>query len=184
MATIDRFEYGAIDNTYYGSYTIKLGELIIDAPLDFSDELWDFDSFDDEQRDRFWKKFQYRYWYHELGIMPFKRWHMELMRIIDERMPVYKMLYQALADGVSIMEIGDTYHKSRHIYSDFPQTMLGGQNQDYASAGNDTESETLQTGNFLDIAAKVKYYDDVDAMLLDDVRPVFSCLSTVSFNGF
>ena len=169
---------------FHAPYTVQLGELIIDAPLDFDSPLWDFDSYDEDQRDRFWMKFQYRYWYHDLGIMPFKRWHMELMRIINERMPVYKQLYAAIDDGMTVFELGDEFHKARHIFSDFPQTMLGGVNQDYASSGNDNEHETLRTGGLLDVAERAKYYDDVDAMLLDDVRVCFSCLSTVGLNMF
>jgi hypothetical protein len=37
----------------------------------------------------------------------------------------------------------DIYYKSRNIYSDFPQTLLAGHNQDYASSGNDSEYEKI-----------------------------------------
>lgn len=37
----------------------------------------------------------------------------------------------------------DVYYKSRNIYSDFPQTLLAGHNQDYASSGNDSEYEKI-----------------------------------------
>ena len=42
---------------YHSVYSIQLCELINDGWIDFSSHEWDFDCYDEEQRDRLWKKF-------------------------------------------------------------------------------------------------------------------------------
>jgi hypothetical protein len=82
-------------------------------------------------------------------------------------------MYQAMADGITTMTDYDEWHKSRDVYSSFPQTALGGSNQDYASSGNDREYETVRDYGLLDAGERIGTYNDVDAMILNELEPLF-----------
>lgn len=168
---------------YHAAYTIQLCELINDGWIDFDSTDWDFDCYDIEQRNRLWRKFERRYYYREIGILPPGRWKWELLRKLDEIMPKYKPLYKMLEEGQNILQHYGEYGKSRNIYSDFPQTMLGG-NEDYASNGTDKEHEEIYLGDWIEQLEKIKNYDDVDVMILKELETMFSCMFTVNINGY
>lgn len=175
---------------FHAVNTICLGELIHDGLVDFKDGTWNetesgvkIDWYDDEQRDRFWGKFQQHYFYREIGEIPYKRWKDNLLSSIAELMPKYKMLYEALAKGIDPMQVYDDYGKSRNIYSDFPQTMLSG-NEDYASTGNDNQYERIRQGDFVEKMNAIMYaYKDPDQALIDELDKHFFCLLTSNMNG-
>lgn len=168
---------------YHAVYSIQLCELINDGWIDFSDESWDFDCYDKEQRDRLWKKFERRFYWREIGIIPPGRWKWELLRKLDEIMPKYKPIYKALTDGQNILQHYGEYGKSRNIFSEFPQTQLG-DNEDYASNGTDREHEEIYLGDWIDQLSKLKNYDDVDVMILKELETMFSAMFTVNVNGY
>lgn len=167
---------------YHDVMTITLQEIMETQGL--SDELlrrWaSFDAFDDAQRSRLWTKFRGRFDWREIGILPIRRWLDRLVAKLNEVMPKYKPLYQAIADGATPLTDSDEYHKGRDVYSTFPQTALGGSNQDYATSGNDREYETVREFGLLALAEKIKSYNDVDVMVLDELEPLFSCLMSTT----
>lgn len=175
---------------FHAVNTIMLGELIHDGLVNFKDGTWNetesgvaIDWFDDEQRDRFWGKFQQHYFYREIGEIPYKRWKDNLLAKIAFLMPKYKLLYEVLKKGVDPMQVYDDYGKSRNIYSDFPQTMLSG-NEDYASTGNDNQYERIRQGDFVEKMNAVMYgYKDPDQMLVEELDSHFFCLLTSNLNG-
>lgn len=175
---------------YHAVFSIQLCELINDGWINFSDESWDFDSYqregvenDREQRDRLWKKFERRFYWREIGIIPPGQWKWELLRKLDEIMPKYKPIYKMLDDGQNILQHYGEYGKSRNIFSEFPQTQLGN-NEDYASNGTDREHEEIYLGDWIDQLSKLKNYDDVDVMILKELETMFSCMFTVNVNGY
>lgn len=168
---------------FHATFSVQLGELIHDGWIDFSDESWNFDSFDEEQRNRFWKKFQDRFFYREIGIVPPGRWKHETLRKLNEIMPKYKPAYAALANGQDIFQKYGSYGKSRNVFSDFPQTLLGG-NQDYASNATDREHEEIYLGDWFEKMERIKGYDDVDLLILKEMETMFSCMYSVSINGY
>lgn len=168
---------------YHAVYSVQLCELINGGLIDFSSTEWDFDSYNEEQRNRLWEKFKNRFYYREIGIIPYKRWKTELLRKLNEIMPKYKPAYKALEDGQSIFQTYGEYGKSRNIHSEFPQTLLGG-NQDYASNGTDKQHEEIYTGNWMEQIAKLKAYDDVDIMILNELETFFSVMFSVNLNGY
>lgn len=179
---VEQFDITYFDE-FHSVYSIQLCELIEGGWIDFNSHDWDFDCFDEEQRNRFWTKFKRRFYWREIGIMPPGQWKWELLRKLDEIMPKYKPAYQAIKDGVDIFRHYGEYGKSRNIYSDFPQTMLGN-NQDYASNGTDREHEEIYLGDWIDQIAKLKTYDDVDVCILKELETMFSCMFTVNVNGY
>lgn len=179
---VDNYEE-LIKPDYHSVYSIQLCELINDGWIDFNSSDWNFDHYDLEQRNRLWKKFERRFYYREIGILPPGRWKWELLRKLDEIMPKYKPIYEMLANGQNILQHYGEYGKSRNIFSDFPQTMLGG-NEDYASNGTDREHEEIYLGDWIDQLAKLKNYDDVDVMILKELETMFSCMFTVNVNGY
>ena len=168
---------------YHAVYQIQLCELINDGIIDFSSEEWDFDSYNKEQRNRLWQKFEKRFYWREIGIQPYKRWKWELLRKLNEIMPKYKPAYKALDDGVNIMQTYSEYGKSRNMFSEFPQTMLSG-NQDYVTNGTDRQHEEIYLGDWMSQVEKLKTYDDIDICILKELETMFSVFYSVSINGY
>ena len=171
-----------VANGWRSPISLVLGELIEDGVIDFSSELWNFDSFNQEQRDRIYRKLEARFRYRSIGIIPFQRWRRRLLATMNEQMAKLKWAYQALEDGTDPMQAGSRYRKYRNIDSDFPQTLLS-QNQDYASYGTDFEEEEIMQKAWLEFLAQLKDASGVDEILLDALEPLFSSLITVSMNG-
>lgn len=164
--------------------SVTLGELIYDGWVDWNADEWKWDAYNDEQYTRVCNKIENHYFDREIGILPPGLWKRRYINKMNEIMPKYKYLYQALDDGVNILQDSDVYHKSRNVYSDFPATQIKADTQDYASNATDNEYETVTLGNYLDAAQKVKNYDDVDLMIINDLEPLFSCFYTVNVNGY
>lgn len=179
---IEPFElesYNEFDRTYWNGLSISVGELT-DAGV--INETWfsTFDYFDEEQAHRLWQKFLGRYQFRELGILPPGRWKLRCIALLNEIMPKYKYLYQAIADGASPMMESDEYHKGRDVYSAFPQTALGGSNQDYASSGNDREYETIRDYGLMELSDRIDRYNDVDVLVLNELDKLFMAINTTS----
>lgn len=168
---------------YHAVFSIQLCELINDGWIDFSSRDWDFDYYNEEQRNRFWEKFKRRYYWREIGIMPPGQWKWEILRKLDEIMPKYKPLYEALDNGQNILQKYGEYGKSRNIYSEFPQTLLGG-NSDYASNGVDKEHEEIYLGDWIEKVGDIVTYNDIDVCILNELESFFSGLFTVNVNGY
>lgn len=184
MATndIEPFElagYTELDRTYWSAMSITVGELM-DAGIVTKSWFMTFDAYDANQAETLWTKFVGRYQFREIGILPPKRWMLRTIAKLNEVMPKYKPMYQAIADGITTMTDYDEWHKSRDIYSSFPQTALGGANEDYASSGNDREYETVRDYGLLDAGARIRAYNDVDTMILDDLDVLFMSIRTTA----
>jgi len=98
-------------------------------------------------------------------------------------MPKYMYWYKTLDDDILLGTEGE-YYKSRNVFSDFPQTSLVGDSQDYASTGNDVEYERIKQMDPLELEDRIKNYNDVDLAIINEIEPLFSCLFTVNINGF
>jgi hypothetical protein len=182
MSDVQPFElegYTERDRTYWSALSITVGELM-DAGMVTEEWFKGFDSFDNEQASRLWQKFVGRYQFREIGIIPPKRWMLRVIAKLNEVMPKYKPIYQAIADGITTMTDYDEWHKSRDVFSTFPQTALGGANEDYASSGNDREYETVRDYGLLDAGERIGAYNDVDVMILDDLDILFASVRTTS----
>ena len=179
---IPNFQEPPLERDWHAVVSITLRELIEEGIIDFSSHEWDFDAYDPVQRNRFWRKFEDRYYFREIGLLPYAKWKKRLIGQLNEIMPKYKWLYKAYDDGIDPLQIGSEYNKSRNIDSDYPQTMLSG-NQDYASFGRDFEHEKIQLGDMLERAGSVKDAQYVDSMILDELEHLFSCLVTVNINA-
>ena len=67
------------------------------------------------------------------------------------------------------LQIEDVYTKTRDIFSDFPQALLEGQG-DYASTGDDRESETVREGDVIEkLVDFAERYNDVDVLILGEL---------------
>ena len=178
------YQFSDIDKTkgWRSPISLVLGELIEDGLINFSEEVWDFDSYDAEQRDRIYTKLEARYRYRSIGIIPLARWRRRLIGQLNESMDKYKWAYKALEDGIDPLQVAGRYRKYRNIDSDFPQTLLS-ENQDYASFGTDFEEEEITQGDWLEFLQKLKKSKGVDELLLDELEGLFSSLMTVSING-
>lgn len=168
---------------YHDVTTITLRELMEGEVI--TDELFSSDLIawhSDEVRDRVWAKFVIRFEFREIGILPILKWKHRIVGRLAECMPKYNPLYEAIDRGQSYMVDGDEWHKGRDVHSEFPQTALGGSDVDYASHGTDTEYETIHYRDALEYAGTIARYNDVDALILNELEPLFMCLMSQNIN--
>lgn len=169
---------------YHSVVTIQLCELANAGFFDLTREDWDFGpKFSPEQHKQLCEKITAHYWYREIALVPPGLWKHEFLRKLNEIMPKYMILYKNADDGVQ-MGTESEYYKSRNIFSDFPQTSLAGDNQDYASTGNDVEYERIKQLDPVELANRLVSYNDVDLMIINELESMFSCLFTVNVNGY
>lgn len=167
-------------------YTVTLGELIDKGVFDWSLDIldWSAAAYSAEQYTRVCTYFIERFRFREIGIEPFYEWATMLHRkLVYELMPKYGNLYRYLDDEFDPAQISDRYRKRRAIGSDYPETMLSG-NSDYASNGQDEESEEVERGSLQDAYnAYVASYRTIDEHLLDELESMFIGLYTASIDG-
>ena len=169
---------------YHAIVSIQLCELANDGWFDLTREDWDFGpKYSAEEHSKLCTMILDHFYYREISLIPPGRWKREFLRFMNEIMPKYMYWFRALNSG---MQLGSNseYYKSRNIYSDFPQTNLAGENQDYASTGNDVEYERVRYDDITELQNKLKSYDDVYRAILNEMEPLFSCLLSVSVNGY
>ena len=185
MPTIEPYRMCDSVPDFHSVESIQLGELINGGLFDWRNDVglrWD--AYSEEQYERVCTKFVNRFFYREIGIVPYGQWILAYVRKMNEIMPKYKPFYKNIEEGADILATEDTYGKSRDLFSDFPATMLSG-NEDYASNGTDRQYENVHQGDFMEklIEAKERY-NDIDVMILEECETLFSCFMTVSVNGF
>lgn len=167
---------------FHDSDSVQLGELVQAGWFDLSDkETWAWPKYTDEQDDTLRNKIVNRFWNRGLGILPAGMWKRQFLERMNEIMPKYIALYRVLEQDPQLLGASSEYYKSRNIFSDYPQTQLGG-NSDFASTGNDTEYERIRQLDILDFAERLKAYRDVDVLIMDEIEDLFSCLISVSIN--
>lgn len=156
----------------YDYMTITLGEWYELGFYTPSDDSWRFDAYDDAQYERLCNKLLDRYYYREVSIPLPAQWKRAYLRKLNEIMPKYKLLYARVEQGLNPLQESRDRSKSRDIFSDFPETMLSG-NSDYASTGNDRESDMLREGNAAELLTQfAREWQDVDALILDELEHV------------
>lgn len=178
------FDSDCTHDDWHAVVTVQLGELYEDGFFDLAKASWRFPSYSEEQHKRLCKKILNHYYYREIALIPPGVWKREFLRTMDEIMPKYILLYKYLDEMPELFGASSEYYKSRNVYSDFPQTNLNGNNGDYASSGNDMEFERLRQLDILDLAERLKSYNDVDLLIIEEIEPLFSCLLTVNVNAF
>lgn len=101
-------------------------------------------------------------------------------------MPKYRPLYAQLENGeFDPLQNGGKYGKRRDINSEFPETLLSGTDEAYASSGVDSEYEEIgRDGSLAENAAiYAEQFRAVDVMILDELESLFSCLYSTNANG-
>jgi len=167
---------------YHDASSVQLGELVEVGWFNIEDkEVWHWPQFDEEQDSRLRTKIVNRFWNRSLGILPPGLWKRQFIELMNEIMPKYILMYGAVSEDGNLPGHEGEWYKSRNIFSDFPQTQLGG-NSDYASTGNDTEYERIRRADILETIERLKDYRDVDTLVLDNIEQMFSCLVSVSVN--
>lgn len=184
MQPVPPFEPCDIVNGYYPQYSIMLGQLVDEGYFTWDDGTWDFPRYSDEQDARLKAKILDHYYLREIALYPLGAWKHEFLRIMREIMPKYIPLYKVLDESPQLLGAYSDYYKSRNVYSDFPQTQLNGENGDYASTGNDMEYERIRQLDILDLAERLRSYDDVDLMIVKDLDTLFCSLLSESLNAF
>lgn len=184
MQAINPFEPAPNAPDYHSVYSIQLCELVEGGFDPFGDKRWEsLQWYSEEQKSRFEEKFKARFWFRDIGITPPGKWRWELTRVLGEVLPKYTGAYAAIDGGLTPLATQDVYEKERNVYSDFPATQLNASVNDYARNANDREHETVTNGDFIAKMDAIRSrYNDVDAMLLDELEVCFACMMSVSLN--
>lgn len=178
------YESGELQADYHAVVSVQLCELINGGWLDWNDDSWHWSAYNDEQYKRVCKKFNDRYYFREIGILPPLQWKMELLRKFNEIMPKYIPAYKALESGSNILASENRYGKHRNVFSDFPATQLKSETQDYASNATDNQYEDIVIGDWIETLNRLKDYNDIDVMILNELDSMFSTWFTVNTNAF
>ena len=181
---IDKMEPYNPEPDYHAVVSVQLCELVNDGFCDKQLTGCELPYYSVEQDTRLREKLTDHYWYREISIVPPGVWKHEFIRRMREIMPKYIPLYKLINESPELYGGDSEWYKGRDIYSDFPQTQLSGENQDYASSGNDREFQRIKQGDVIDTAKRLTDYNDVDLMIVNDMSPLFSCLFTVNINSF
>lgn len=154
------------------NYTITLGEVLSNGLVDFSLDIWDFQYYNTDQRDRIYNKITDRYYYAEIACVPVGKWRHFLLDALNKRAPKANLLYEFM-DNTDNLQAGDKEHKlNRLVFSDFPQTALAA-NQDFATNSHDFEEQidkALGSNELMDIWEKWRNPDDY---LVDGIKSCF-----------
>lgn len=180
----NRYEYIEPPNDYYSPISVSLDVLVDCGVIDFnSDEMY-YPWYSDEMRKKLNEMIYARYCIRDVSIIPIGIWIQQFVRKMTELEPKYTLLYKYVENGVNFTQEENTYYKGRTIDSEFPQTMLSG-NSDYASFGRDVENEQVREGNALEkIYDFVRNYQDVNALVLDEIEVLFSSLAAANINSY
>jgi hypothetical protein len=167
---------------FYNQITITFGELIERGGVNWNDDEWKWNYYNDEQHSRIDKMLEDHYYDREIGVLPPNRWRRHFIRLLNERMSNLLPYYEALESNADIaLSTSDVYNKSRDVFSDFPATQLSGK-EDYASNATDHQGEVISNGDFNE-----KLHGDitsVDMMLVKSVDSCFSSIYTASISAY
>lgn len=170
---------------FHAVMTTTWGELRDGGWIDWNAPAWRWAAYSDEQRERLQRRMDRRFWYREIGSLPPDRFQREFLDRLEGAMRVAKFMYAAIDSGASILTELDEYHKSRDIRSDFPQTLLNGASQDYASDGRDLEYETIRDRGLIDaLEDAATRFRDPDDYVLDQLEVCFSRLISLQIGGY
>ena len=184
---VDEFATSTGVPDFHSVQTIKLGELVLNNVFTWERVDWRDSAYSSDQYTRLCNAFEDRFWLREIGITPVGMWIKRLhYTLVYEIMPKYRPLYAQLDSGdFDPLQNGGKYGKRRDVHSDFPETLLSGTDQAYASSGDDSEYEEIgRDGSIAENAALyAEQFRSVDAMILDELEGLFSCLYTSNVNG-
>lgn len=187
MISIERFEplddYNLRD--FHAVMTTTWGELRDGGWIDWDDPDWHWDAYSDEQRGRLQRRIDRRFWYREISALPPDRFRRQFLESLEDAMRVARWMYAAIDSGADILTELDEFHKSRDIRSEFPQTLLNGTSQDYASDGLDREYETIRDRGLIDaLEDAATRFRDPDSFVLEKLEVNFSRLISLEIGGY
>lgn len=172
---VQQFTLQNVNSDWHDNISVQTGELI-----EHGFDIWGGDAYqlikwhDAETENRVKQKIELHYKYYEIGITPPGKWRDMLHARLAEIMPKYNYLYDLYDKGLTPFTDSDEWGKGRSLYSDFPQSQLNADSEDYASNATDTQTETMRIGNVLDSYEKYKDYDDIDRSIIKEIQTLFS----------
>lgn len=168
-------EAGDLFRDYHAVNTIQLCELLNSG----FDLLFDYNK-NNPDIARIVELAKRHYWFREIAGSPWE-FKQDFNRIIGEQMnrlrPMYNILHGAELD---IRSGGATEHKERNIHSEYPQSQIKTNGQDYASNADDRE--LIDSNTIGDLEAVERYTDLLQRMDSLDMQVVNAL--AVAFNPF
>lgn len=167
---------------WHSVVTIQFGELI-ESGFDWGKDSY-YPAFTGANRSRLNQKIEDRFYFREICAVPPGKFKHFLMRKLNEIMPKYMKIYEAIDNGDLQILRDETYNgKSRDVHSEYPQSQLSG-SADYATDANDHADGHVRNGSPVDkIVDFQERYNDVDVMVLNELDVCFLSLLTLNVNA-
>ena len=167
---------------FHAVVTIQFGELL-ESNWDWGKNEWYASNpeFPVEIRERLNALIEERYYFREICAVPPLKFKKFLIRKLNAIMPKYWELYTLRAAGELNLLRGSTVrHKSRKVFSEYPQSQISGES-DYATNAGDDQGITTVDGPVLDRIIKFSAeWVDIDTQIVDALEPCFLALLTTS----
>lgn len=176
-----------ITNHFQGWHSVTnvtFGHLIDAGAVNWNDEHWQWNRYNDEQYARVCGMIEDRFYYRELSVCPPGRWRREFIRKINELMQKYEPMYKAIENGeIQPFDKSSDYERAHTTNTNYPESMVSPAG-DYAENGQIVEIEKHHGGDRIEQNRKFSdSWRSVDVCLLDDLDIMFSSLVTIRFNG-
>lgn len=170
---------------FHSNESIKFGLLVNEGLITLGVAPWDWEPYNDEQKQRIITQMKRKFFDYELNAPPHV-WRLNFVQALTETQSKYNPLYKAIEAGANPLYSYNEWEKRRDISSDFPQTRIPNtRNNDYASEGADMERETIRIADPIENIKKLAdEYKDVDTLFLDEIaQRCFSCVIVSHVNA-
>lgn len=177
------YDFDSATPEYHSSFSISYGELCDKGLITWGENGWNWNAFNDEQKERIIAQMYRKFYSFEINAFPFKIWKMNFLQCLEETQAKLNYWYKVYDDINPLYKV-DEWEKKREVTSDFPQALLSDSNADYVSGGKDYERETIKNENLMEMLSSLKTFKDVDETFLSIVEnKCFTCLGTLKFNS-
>lgn len=126
-------------------------------------------------RPRLTKKINNMYYFRDLGIAPVGKWVKVFNYVLENALDQYGPLYDAVINGIEVLDNGREQEKLINVDSEFPQARLLMEQEDYASNSNELYREKVASQPQIDSLVKyTKEYMELDSLVLKQLETCFS----------
>lgn len=168
-----------VNSDWHDAFSVTLGELMEQGFDPYGDTLWTTAKwYSDDVRSSWESIFALHYKHYEIGVMPPRVWRDHLTARVLETAPKWWPWYRWLDNGGDWTVAEDVWEKNRNLFSDFPQTLLKPEEEDYAANANDYQGERMRRGNMVELLRQWRDMDDITRAWILDMKGLFSWLTT------
>lgn len=170
--------------TQNSNNTIVFDKLLHEG-FDWGGNDWNAYTMSDENveliRNRINQKIINEYRFREIGSIP-GRFKVYMQRTITEAVTAQGLVYEKLIEGLDLFNWGSTLIDEAVVRSEFPQSKLNSDNDDYASYSDDRSYLKKEEGNNLQaLLTYINDFNEPDAWVVKQCEKNFSMLGNFTY---